>query len=304
MTECERIIKNNVLPRSFFDEEIRCDFLVTKERKKIWAIGLDLLLEFDRVCKKYNLSYFLIHGSLLGAIRHNGFIPWDDDIDVAMLRSDYNNLMNIAAKEFSNQYFFQTPYSDNGYLFSFNKLRNKNTTGISLSFRYESFNQGLFLDIFPLDNCLLDDAEKRFNQIKDCIIDNSNYMRRKSLDSEDQKRYLQHSGKDPLEVVKEIERIQTMHEKIKDTEYVNNSSITTYPYEKLIFKRDSFSSSIMHEFEGFKFPIPIGWEEILKNNYGNYLQMPAKEDRGKWHDKSIMNADIPYKQFAQTYYVK
>ena len=93
-----------IVRRSFFDEEIRCDFLVTKERKKIWAIGLDLLLEFDRVCKKYNLSYFLIHGSLLGAIRHNGFIPWDDDIDVAMLRSDYNNLMNIAAKEFSNQY--------------------------------------------------------------------------------------------------------------------------------------------------------------------------------------------------------
>ncbi len=89
MTECERIIEQGILPKSFFEQEERCDFLVTEKRKKIWAVLLDLLIKFDFVCKKYSLTYFLADGTLLGAARHQGFIPWDDDIDVSMPREDY-----------------------------------------------------------------------------------------------------------------------------------------------------------------------------------------------------------------------
>ena len=74
---------------SFFREEIRNGFLVTEKMKRIWYTEISLLQELDRVCKKYGLRYFAEYGTLLGAVRHKGFIPWDDDIDVAMFRDDY-----------------------------------------------------------------------------------------------------------------------------------------------------------------------------------------------------------------------
>ena len=81
-----------VLPEDFLNEETRDGFLVTQSTKAIWAIELDLLNEFMHVCEENNLSYYAIGGTLLGAIRHRGFIPWDDDIDIAMKREEYEKL--------------------------------------------------------------------------------------------------------------------------------------------------------------------------------------------------------------------
>ena len=97
MTECERIIASGILPEEFLREEIRCDYLVTEKYKKVWAVEIDLLLELDRVCRKHGLKYFLMYGTLLGAVRHGGFVPWDDDLDVIMLRGDYEKLQYLAS---------------------------------------------------------------------------------------------------------------------------------------------------------------------------------------------------------------
>ena len=97
MTEKERIIKEGRIPEIFFEEEVRCDFLVTQDRKKLWAVLLDMLLKIDDVCKKYHLTYFLEAGTLLGAIRHKGMIPWDDDIDIFMPRKDYNKFILLSS---------------------------------------------------------------------------------------------------------------------------------------------------------------------------------------------------------------
>ena len=98
MTEIERILKKGVIKEDFLKEEIRNEFLVTTERKKIWVVLLDLMMVFDDVCKKHNLTYFLEAGSLLGAIRHKGFIPWDDDVDVLMPRKDYQKFLRSTQK--------------------------------------------------------------------------------------------------------------------------------------------------------------------------------------------------------------
>ena len=95
------------IPNGFFEEEERNGYVITKKRKEIWAVEIDMLLKFIYVCEKHNLKYFADSGTLLGAARHNGFIPWDDDIDVAMLRKDYDKFCKIAINEFKYPYFFK-----------------------------------------------------------------------------------------------------------------------------------------------------------------------------------------------------
>ena len=176
MTECERIIEQGILPESFFEEELKCGFLISKERKKIWAVLLDLLIKFDSVCKEHHLTYCFTDGSLLGAVRHKGFIPWDDDLDVSMPRADYEKLQTLGG-EFGDPYFLQTPYTDKGYFYSFVKIRNKNTTGLSKAFMYQGFNDGLFLDVFPLDEVDSEQGEMVYNKLRELVISNSAYMK-------------------------------------------------------------------------------------------------------------------------------
>ena len=99
---------NLKISNTFFDEEIRDGYKVSREMKKIWAVELDLLNELNRVCNKHNIRCMAWAGTMLGAIRHKGFIPWDDDIDIMLFRDDYEKLCEIAPSEFTYPYFFQT----------------------------------------------------------------------------------------------------------------------------------------------------------------------------------------------------
>lgn len=141
------------VPEDFLKEETRCDYLVTTEMKRVWAIELDLLQELMRVCQKYDLRVFADGGTLIGAMRHQGFIPWDDDIDLCMFRKDYDKLCEVAAAEFEHPYFFQTIETDEHYSHRHAQLRNSNTAAwpARLSGPKEKFNQGIFVDIFILD---------------------------------------------------------------------------------------------------------------------------------------------------------
>ena len=154
MTEVERIMSKGAFPEDFLKEETRCEFRITEKQKKIWMIELDMLMEFMRVCEKHGLKYYIVFGTLLGTIRHNGFIPWDDDIDVCMPRDDYERFLKLA-DEFEAPVFLQIPETDPGYFYSHPKLRNSNTTGFSDIRGCFGFNSGLWIDIFPLDKVRL-----------------------------------------------------------------------------------------------------------------------------------------------------
>ena len=103
------------LSPSFFKEESQNGFLISKTRKELWAIELDLLWQFRKICEKYKLTYWLDGGTLLGAVRHGGFIPWDDDIDITMPRKDYDKFVQYASKELKYPYFLQNDWTDSTF---------------------------------------------------------------------------------------------------------------------------------------------------------------------------------------------
>lgn len=300
MTEIERIISKGILTKDFLKEETRCDFFVDEKRKKIWAVDLDLLLEFDRICKKHNLKYFVMGGSLIGAIRHKGFIPWDDDIDVAMLREDYEKFLKVGVDELKDPYLLQIPCEDIDYYYSFAKIRNKNTSAISYTFMHAEFNQGIFMDIFPLDNCLIDTLEERFNRIKELTIENSTHMRMKNPNpsDEDKARIAKISGRTPQEIFDEIHKIATEYKDI-ETEYVNTAVFTAYKYDTLVYKKEWLDEVIYTDFEGFMIPIPKGYDGVLKVQYGDYMKLPPVEKRGVEHAGAVFDPDVPCEEMKK-----
>ena len=144
------------------------------ELKKYELIILD---EIDRICKKYNIKYFLGYGSALGAIRHKGFIPWDDDVDMHMLGKDYLKLIEILSNNQDNKYFFQSLETEKNYYLLWNKIRLNNTIFIEKGWEDNKIHQGISLDIFPLIEYPDNDKDKikinRIFKITKLLIDNN-----------------------------------------------------------------------------------------------------------------------------------
>lgn len=141
------------LPEGFLDEENRCDYTISSKMKEVWAVELDLLAKLQEICKKHDIQYFADGGTLLGCARHKGFIPWDDDIDIAMTREHYEKFCKVARNECHHPYFLQTEKTDPGTVDGYAKLCNSGTAMILKCFEGRNFkyNQGISIDIFPLD---------------------------------------------------------------------------------------------------------------------------------------------------------
>ena len=295
MTEVERLINSRVISKQFLSNEVISDFLVDEMRKKIWAIELDLLLKIDEVCKKYGLKYYLFWGSLLGAVRHKGFIPWDDDTDIVMPRSDDEALL-LHQNEFRSPYFLQTPYSDKGYYYSHARLRNSNTSAIDSPFKYQGFNMGIFIDIQPIDKIDLgNNGAERFNEISKLNILNSVAMRISNpyLNERDQMRVKDYPGGDPLQRFETVQMLSQIDNGSK-TDFVSIFAATTYGLNRDVFFYEDFKDSIMCDYCGFRFPIPSGYKRILSICYGNYMDLPPIEERGTWHSNISFNPDVSY----------
>jgi lipopolysaccharide cholinephosphotransferase len=296
MTEIERIINEGIVTHEFLHPETICDYYVDEKRKKVWCIGIDLLVKLDQICRKHSLQYSIAFGSLLGKIRHDGFIPWDDDIDVVMPRKDYEEL-KLLKSEFEEPYFLQYPGDDN-YLFSFAKLRNSNTTSISKPFRYESFNQGQFLDIFPLDNYCETNIEENINRIKCLIAECSALMRRGNphpdeIDIQKMKQFpLLREGKT---IIKELEGVLTQFNNHTSAFYTAWCCVM-YDHKRMTFDKSIFDDLIETDFYNHKVFIPRKYDEALKITYGDYMQFPPIDKRGTWHSNSYFEPDIPYQE--------
>lgn len=127
--------------------------LTNKQLKKLQCIELEMLIEIDRICRKYNIRYSLDGGTLLGAVRHKGFIPWDNDIDVIMRRSEYVKFSDACKKELDfNRFFLQDYMTDKNYIFGYAKLRHNGTKFVRVGQEHLKQHCGIFVDIFIVDN--------------------------------------------------------------------------------------------------------------------------------------------------------
>ena len=298
MTEVERIIESGFLPKEYFREEVMCDFLVTEERKKLWGIMLDMINAFDIVCKKYKLTYFLAYGSLLGAIRHHGFIPWDDDFDVLMPRADYERFV-LLKDEFQYPHFLQTPYTDPEYAYTFAKIRNSNTTGIVQMFKYSHFNHGLWISIFPLDYLDMEKGEENFYKIRKLATDNSTYMRltNPNLDDNNKKRVAEYAG-NHLKDYEEIQRLAS-YCRNPDSKHVIMTVNTIFNFEKMVLDAADFASVIEVPFENLTLPAPIGYDHLLSTWYRDPKSFPPVERRGLRHEGTVFDPDISYTEYLK-----
>lgn len=123
-----------------------------KMLRQLQMIELEMLIEVDRICRKHDIQYNIIGGTLLGSVRHGGFIPWDDDADVAMLRTDYERFKQVCKTDLdSNRFYFQDALETVGYRWSYGKIRRKDTLFLREYQEHMPYEQGVFIDIFPVD---------------------------------------------------------------------------------------------------------------------------------------------------------
>lgn len=307
------MIKLNIkLPGHFLEEEVRCGYTVTSDVKKQWAVCLDLLSEFDRVCSGNNIQYFAGYGTLIGAMRHGGYIPWDDDIDLVMPRSEYDKLITVAAKEFQYPYFFQTEDTDHGFSRPFARLRNSNTTAIQKSESHGTipYNQGIFIDIFPLDN-FPDNVEEqkeykfkmislrkkmlRFSDWSTRYQTIENVKGKAKIKSEIKKKvstvicwYMKRYNK-PNPFVAQFERESKKYNNIKTQEWGTPYLFSMEKHGAL--KKSWFASCKRVPFEMLTIPVPGGYDEILTSYYGNWKEFVIGNNL---HGSVFYDVDKPY----------
>ena len=255
----------------------------------IQQILLGFLLEVDRICKKHNIKYFLGGGSLLGAVRHKGFIPWDDDADVMMLRKDYDRFLSVLPSELPNYLFAQTQENEKDSHFPFTKLRINNTL-LSTEFtsRFPNIHNGIFLDVLAQDytsnNAFLRKIHmKATASSRWLVLDkwrgtsvNAN-SRFSSLCANILRKIF------PLGFLQKVQnKLISLHKNMKNPKYLfdsmgRNVSRGAFPAEWL-------DEAIWVDFENAKLPIPKEYDKYLKYLYGDYMEMIPVSERHVSHD--------------------
>ena len=276
-------------------EEVRSNFVVTTKRKKVWAVELGLLEELIRVCKKHHINYFLIGGSLLGAIRHKGFIPWDDDIDVAMLREDYEKLLKVS-EEFKKPYFLATSLNDNHFI-GHAQLKNLNTTAIPENEKQLDYKKAIFIDIFVFDR-VSEDAKERKMQKKKLKFYNI-LLRGWYFAEVPTKNFISKLFRFIIRRLKKIisftglyNRYENVATKFNDTD----SSVISNPlfyvhYDKDLNKYADFKDLIDWDFEYLKVKVPRNYDAVLTRLYGDYMK-PVKDTQ--LHDIGTFDTENSY----------
>ena len=253
--------------------------------RKVQLKELEILLEVKRICEKYNISYFLYAGTLLGAVRHKGFIPWDDDIDIAMMREDYFRFLKVAPAEISSDFFVEAPQTTPNYVYSYCKVKANGTIFMEQCTSKLSIHQGVWIDIFPIDNIRCVNLpylkiKKNMINIWQTGVDFRNGITQITKPTSRLFFYLMGQiYKDKMIFQKEHRMCMDNR---KETQYVLDYN-TIYGYTRSTFPAKMFQEKALYSFEGYQFTGPKDYDLMLTTIYGDYWQLPPEEKRYSEH---------------------
>ncbi len=285
------------------EKEVKCGYEVSDKMKRIWAMELDMVKKFVFVCERHHLTYHIMGGTLLGAVRHQGYIPWDNDIDLAMPRKDFDRLLEIGPGAFEKPLFFQTPVTEQSRFFcAYVKIRNENGTAGSREEFESGLNCGVFIDVFCLDE-IPDGKIGRvlyFRQLNE-IAKLSRFSLHKKMPG-GLANTIKHSLQRFLYAVilkspSSADLFNLFQRKAgkfagKGKEKV--AHIAFGYHDNFIWNRCDWSSTTSLQFEDLLLSAPVGYDAILRHQYGDYMQIP---DDKSTHDYFEFDPDVPYEFF-------
>lgn len=254
--------------------------------KEHQCVMYEMLKEVDRICRKNNISYMLFAGTLLGAVRHKGFIPWDDDLDILMLRPEYERFLQIAENDLNlKKYFLQKEFTTHWPMF-FSKLRCNGTACIE---RYvpkdEYTHMGVYIDIFPCDNLYENKLMRKLQFVASKIVIARSLGKRGYFTNSKLKK--------AVILISRILPVNMLKTFVEYRKGAKSSMVHTFfggasQYGKNIYPRNWLSRTRLCRFESARFPIPVGYDEILTKLYGDYMTPLPPNKRGqKVHAETV-----------------
>jgi len=255
--------------------------------KEIQQASLQVLIEIDKICEEQGLRYYLAYGTLIGAVRHHGFIPWDDDIDIMMPRKDFRRLIRYFNTQYRGKLKLCTRENTKNYTFGIPRIADTTYKYISTRPNTKAYKLGVFIDVYPLDNygnnAKIGSYIYKLINIKNRLYDiyinptfaESNwkipfkyivYMFLRLIKGKD---YSKKINKEILNIIKKFTN--------SNDKYVG---IPSWDIGKMMqYNRHLFNHAIKLEFEGKLFPAPNGYHKILTQFYGDYMKLPPIEKR-------------------------
>lgn len=272
-------------PKSYFEDEVRDGFYVPSMMKSAWAAQLEILGDIDKVCRKYDLQYFAEWGTLLGAIRHGGFVPWDDDMDICMKRKDYEIFKKVAPEEMSEWYALlnfehsdEEDYMCDDFL---TRLYNGNRIRLDKPFldKFHGFPYVAGMDIFPLDYVAPTEEEDEM-QCEQVKILSTLAQTINSFEPAEREEYLRQVEKTfdtridrskslRIQLYMLADEICGMY-KEEESRYLASMALRTLNDYKV--PKEYYEDAIWVPFETTQIPVPVGYDGILKIKYGDYMK--------------------------------
>ncbi len=268
--------------------------LSDKQLKQLQKTILEIADDINFVCQKYHLNYNLGGGSALGAVRHHGFIPWDDDFDINMLRKDYEKFSTVFLKEFGDKYWLHTPEKTKNYGLGFARVRKKGTIYRARE-DMENEEAGVYIDIFIIENTYnfvpLRYLHGFLSYVFGFLLSCRNFYKNKDfyLDMVKEDKELSKTFKFKVNIGRllswiSLDTMTHAWNKVNAMCKNNKSRYVTVPtgrnhFFKEMYERDKFCKTILFDFEKkYKFPVAKDYDGYLKNMYGNYMELPSKND--------------------------
>ena len=291
------------------EDEIICGFQVSAQKKRANAVYLDLIREFGRLCDQNHITWWLAFGTLIGAVRHKGFIPWDDDVDIIVPRKDFDRLLRISNDGFgaSAPYFLQTPHTDPAFQQRILRFRRSDTSYIT---RYDiemaekagrPYDMGLALAIFPLDNV---PKSEWFRRLQVRIARAGVAFRTEDGQEGLPKktgliRSLVFRAADAVLSEKMIVRgIHAMYRICRKNRSGFVQSFEGFYQETCLWPAACFAGTVQLPFEDITVPAPVDYDSVLRVTYGDYMEFPPPEQRVENH-ADYMSADIAWPEALQ-----